>query len=664
MSKKYNKKDRKSKIENIQTYPATNNLLFYLALALSFLISFVFYILTLAPSVTFEDSGELITAAVHLGVPHEPGYPLFTMLGKLFSYLPFGDIAYRLNLMSAFFSALAAVFVCWATILIIEQASYTSTADKYQNTIASRIFRYGIGLFAALLFAFSLENWEQSVITEVYGLHMFFVGLFVLLVARWSRAIRIQEKDKYFYLISFVSGLSLTNHSTALLFIPVFVFYILLVDYGYLLNIKRVGRSILSGIIGLLPLLYLPLASLRDPVLDWGNPETFTNFIRTIRRHQYTELSQTTDKFADGLQYYFGHLLMEQWIPFILVLLIPASIALYKYNRKYLYFSLLFLLFYIPVTTYLTDFEVVGKGFYFDLNRLLVTVFYIPSYLMISVMLGIGLYFGISFLKNKFLKYSVLSISLAFPFFVSSVNYQHVDMSGYSYPRTYLNNLFKVVTKDALIITQIDFYYFPAMYYQEVERQRTDVTVLDQPLLKRTWYIEMLKNHKSEFIKESKPEVDKFIEAVAPFEAREPYDGGYIESCYIGMINSFIDQTMAKGRDVFFTYMPQKEVLRNYALESVLGAYKLSRGTTPTKVDETQLTFEEFQGLSKEDPLLLRTVSDYYGSLHILRATWYEGEGRLDEALKFYKSGLEFFLEKPEVRRFADEKIKALKQFQ
>lgn len=71
------------------------------------LFSFLVYLKTLAPTITGGDSGELITAAYTLGIPHPPGYPTWCLLGKLFSYLPFGSVAYRLNVMSAFWGALA-----------------------------------------------------------------------------------------------------------------------------------------------------------------------------------------------------------------------------------------------------------------------------------------------------------------------------------------------------------------------------------------------------------------------------------------------------------------------------------------------------------------------------------------------------------------------------
>jgi hypothetical protein len=73
---------------------------------LVFLISFTVYLKTLCPTVYVGDSGELIAAAYTLGIPHPPGYPLFTILGKVFiTLIPIGSIAYRVNLLSAFFAS-------------------------------------------------------------------------------------------------------------------------------------------------------------------------------------------------------------------------------------------------------------------------------------------------------------------------------------------------------------------------------------------------------------------------------------------------------------------------------------------------------------------------------------------------------------------------------
>src|SRR5258707_11494421 len=68
-------------------------------------VALVVYSRTLAPSVPTGDSGELITVAWVLGIAHPPGYPLFSMVGHLFTLLPFGSPAFRVNLMSALFAA-------------------------------------------------------------------------------------------------------------------------------------------------------------------------------------------------------------------------------------------------------------------------------------------------------------------------------------------------------------------------------------------------------------------------------------------------------------------------------------------------------------------------------------------------------------------------------
>ncbi|MCB0806993.1 MAG: DUF2723 domain-containing protein, partial [Bacteroidales bacterium] len=289
--------------------------------AFTFLVSFSVYIYSLAPSVTFEDSGELIAAAYNAGVPHAPGYPLFTIFGWLFTHLPLGNIAYRLNLMSAFFSAIASFWVF---------AIVTHTACRFEPKLRQgngsmylKISTYLVSMSTAWLFAFSFENWEQSVIAEVYGLHSFFVGLFVWLVVRFLDTKDLQKKRKLILIVSFTTGLALTNHTTSLLFIPVFILVLVFDNFRILFNLKLLIKSVFLGIAGLLPLIYLPIASAFDPVVDWGNPETWTNFVRVVSRHQYTELAQTSEKFSTGLTYYFETLLPDQWNPLFLLFIVP-----------------------------------------------------------------------------------------------------------------------------------------------------------------------------------------------------------------------------------------------------------------------------------------------------------------------------------------------------
>src|SRR3990167_823680 len=120
----------------------------------------IVYTLTLSRSVYFGDSGEFIAVAKTLGIAHPPGYPLYSMLAHLFTYLPFGNIAFRVNLFSAVTSSLTVVVV------------YFICLKLTRNRLASAS--------ASLFLAFSYLFWLYSLVTEVFSLNNLFVALIVL----------------------------------------------------------------------------------------------------------------------------------------------------------------------------------------------------------------------------------------------------------------------------------------------------------------------------------------------------------------------------------------------------------------------------------------------------------------------------------------------------
>jgi Protein of unknown function (DUF2723) len=122
------------------------------------------YLVSLAPTVTFWDAGEFIASSKILGIPHPPGTPLFVILGHVWGILvPIGEYAFRLNLMSAFFSALAAggfFLVIWESLQAVQAG---------EGDTRGRMVRIGGAMAAALIGAFTFTNWQNSNETEVYG---------------------------------------------------------------------------------------------------------------------------------------------------------------------------------------------------------------------------------------------------------------------------------------------------------------------------------------------------------------------------------------------------------------------------------------------------------------------------------------------------------------
>ena len=241
-----------------------------LVLMLVFAASLIVYLMTLAPTVTAEDSGELISASYCLGIAHPPGYPLWTMLTHLWTYLPINNVAWRVNLSSAIFASFA---VTMLFLLLL-----TFTRDRI------------ISIVGCLSFAYSETFWSQAVITEVYTLNACFIAGLFLILAYWDR--HRETKDKYLYLFSFVYGLSLCNHHSMALLGPVYLFYILTKDPKLFVRFKNIGIMLGLFLIGLLPYIYLPIRSLCDPPVDWGNPENMVNFLDHLFRRQYGKLSQ------------------------------------------------------------------------------------------------------------------------------------------------------------------------------------------------------------------------------------------------------------------------------------------------------------------------------------------------------------------------------------
>ena len=92
----------------------------WMTMGVTFLVAFIGYLITLAPDLTLEDCGELAVGSYYAGVPHPPGYPVWTIYTWLFTVLvPISNIAYRVAISSAFASALS----CGVIALLISRGS-------------------------------------------------------------------------------------------------------------------------------------------------------------------------------------------------------------------------------------------------------------------------------------------------------------------------------------------------------------------------------------------------------------------------------------------------------------------------------------------------------------------------------------------------------------
>src|SRR5512145_1428856 len=120
---------------------------------LAFIVPLAIYLQTLAPSVTFFDSGEFITAISCLGSPHSPGYPFFVNYGKPFTWLPFGSVAFRVNFATAVSGALACYGTYLLTVYLLQKE------EIHANEAVDRFIKKSAALAAAIAFCCSPRLW-------------------------------------------------------------------------------------------------------------------------------------------------------------------------------------------------------------------------------------------------------------------------------------------------------------------------------------------------------------------------------------------------------------------------------------------------------------------------------------------------------------------------
>ena len=163
-------------------------------------ISFSIYLKTICPTIHWFDSGEIIVGVHSLGLAHSPSFPLYNLIVKPFTFIPLGELAFRLNLASAIFGALTILSVYFISLYILGEK------------------RYFLAAISSLILSFTSSFWLQSIRAEVYTLNIFLICILV------SLALVIHFKStshQLFYLLAFIYGLSIGNHSLLVLMLEI-----------------------------------------------------------------------------------------------------------------------------------------------------------------------------------------------------------------------------------------------------------------------------------------------------------------------------------------------------------------------------------------------------------------------------------------------------------
>ncbi|MEO8577634.1 MAG: DUF2723 domain-containing protein [Gemmatimonadales bacterium] len=232
------------------------------------------YIATLAPSVTYWDAGEFLSAIRTLGIPHPPGTPLYILIGNVWARVlgPVFGFAYSVNLLSAVSTAVACGMIAYL-----------------MNGWTQRPFAAAAGGILAGLMS---SVWLNANETEVYAPSLF-VSMLLLLVAERARVTR---ETRWYVLLAYLIGLGWSLQLSALVAAPAALYLALFcredTEVRGQLRVARasfstVARMIIVIGLGATAVLFMLIRAKHDPGINQGNPATWQAFLDVISRKQY-----------------------------------------------------------------------------------------------------------------------------------------------------------------------------------------------------------------------------------------------------------------------------------------------------------------------------------------------------------------------------------------
>ncbi|MBM2809556.1 MAG: conserved rane protein of unknown function [Chloroflexi bacterium] len=425
------------------------------------------YLRTTAPTISWAhggaDGGDLITAAYLLGIPHPTGYPLWVLAAHVATWVPVGDVAFRVNAFSALCGALTVGLVAACTVKIAQRLEAESPP-----TLGPAL----AGSAAGLAFAISPMLWSQSTIAEVMTMHTALVSALLLLALRVEGA--RQSKTTLFEL-GLVAGASLSVHRTALL--SVLAVAPLLVRPWRKTQWPQFAIAALGVALGLAPYALLSLRAGAAPAADWGHPATIEAFLHHVSGADYgylltiVPLPQALERFAT-----IPHQVAEQftWLGFGLVLLGGYRLATRDRNT-----SIALAVTFSANVVFALLYGGEGSESYL-----------LPAFGVAAIWLGLGLLALVDAMRNHgfVVQTSVAAVCTAVLLVAGAQRAPSLDLSDDRQARTLAEATLIAAAPDTMVFRSDDAAAFTLRYLQAVEGLRPDVAVVDPRLLRFQWY--------------------------------------------------------------------------------------------------------------------------------------------------------------------------------
>lgn len=499
-----------------------------------FMLPAVYYYINSYPGLGLIDSGELALCSLNLGIAHPTGYPLYTLISRIFTL--FGT---RPVVATGFFAAVStagAVFVFYS-ILITLKSSIAAQFDRHNIT----------PVIASLILSVAPVIVEQGVINEVYGIGLLLNLLAVYAALRLLTSDRRSEAGRYLLLTWFLTGLSLGNHLNSIQLLP----GLLILSVIYLRRYRGFSTLLVAPIFFLIPLtLYLSLpmrsAIIPPPLADWGDVTSLDSFLRHISGWQFRIWFLTSDAATVWGNFNNFLAIIKAQYPWPLLILIPIGwwhLSLRLPGMLYLILSAL----------------LINIGFGINYSIPDISGYYLLSIALILVLIVCGVY-TITRMKSSrsaIVRFVLPLIGLIFLswqiYLTTPQNYK----GDYYLAEDFALNLGRSAGYKGTIITEIWDHHGQLFYLQQAECFRPDLKLIDKELLRRSWYYKNLKSTYPKLYATIEDLVDPFLKEIKVFESGGDFNATRLEYSYQAIINRIILANQPAYIDYHLTYTPR-----------------------------------------------------------------------------------------------------------
>jgi hypothetical protein len=413
------------------------------------------YLVTLTPGLPHPagDSHEFIMSSAELRLARRTGYPIYTWLGFLFIHIvPIGDVAYRMNLMSALFGAVAVVMLYF---------------------VARRLqLRPAIAAFAVLAFGVSTTFWSRVVVAEVYTLNIFMLGIVIWLLLSWSE----RRTTKAFVLFALAFGVSLGAHMSNAALGLVFALFVLLHDPRILRKPRLLTFGLLAFLLGIVQFIWVPLMADTAP---FPNPRPDS----LIKVYKYTLGAFSNLRFAypmhalPGRFLFYVSLLVDNFTVLgIAVGLVGMGMLLLRQPKNFvLFFGIFFVNVGLAMQVFASEIE----------------VFFMPSYISWAVFLGFGIQAICEVVQRlaarlkiprgsmpERMAYGFLLLLLAcWVVIVGRTSFAENDRSNDTTFEDFYDNALAMLPRDSVLVPLPGVFGQGVFYYEKVLGLRPDVEI-------------------------------------------------------------------------------------------------------------------------------------------------------------------------------------------